>query len=78
MRDRNPNAGKFRLPPGYKDLGWQVDTSNPRRAQCKENGHSIATGEVGEIDNSLYLNRGTDIIRICHVCKIVDHTDMSD
>ena len=31
-----------------------------------------------EYDNSLYCNRGTDIIYICHQCHMFWHVDMSD
>jgi len=26
--ERNPNANKFKLPDGYKDLGWQRHSGN--------------------------------------------------
>lgn len=75
----NPNAGKFTLPEGYTDLGWQISPNNPAWHKCwKELGHSQKTGERTEFDNSLFLNRCTDMVTICHACKIVHHTDMSD
>lgn len=77
---RNPNAGKFVKPEGYKDLGWQVGISNVDFLKCFTAGHMDMRSEyaVKEFDNSLFLHRCTDVVRICHTCKHVWHTDMSD
>jgi len=81
QKQRNPNAGKFVLPAGYKDLGWQKNSRNSEEVkQCCEQGHNSRTAEVRqrEFDNSLYQFRCTDVVTICDACKIVWHTDMSD
>jgi len=70
---RNPNAGKFHLPAGYTDIGWQVLPSRPEKVACRDAGHKTRL-----IDNSPYLNRGTDYITICDECRYIHHTDMSD
>ena len=72
-RDRNPNGGKFSLPKGYADLGWQLSLGNENTKRCKDLGHKRRT-----FDNSLYLYRRTDVIYICDECKNVHHVDMSD
>lgn len=77
-RQPNPNAGKFRLPEGYKDIGWQVGLDNVDKRICHQSGHTMRDGQITEFDNSLFLNRCTDVVTLCSVCKIVDHTDMSD
>lgn len=80
-RLRNPNAGKWKLPDGYKDLGWQKHPGNNEEVkQCCEKGHNNLMNETHqmEFDNSLFLNRCTDVVRICDECKIVWHIDMSD
>ena len=74
----NPNANKFILPEGYRDIGWQVNLNNPDKKKCYELGHTMKEGEIREFDNSLFKWRCTDVIRICDICKIVDHNDMSD
>lgn len=74
----NPNAGKFKLPESYKDIGWQMTPNNPDFKSCHQAGHTQRTGELTEFDNSMFLNRCTDIITSCSVCKHVWHTDMSD
>lgn len=74
----NPNANKFKIPEGFRDIGWQLTLSNPDFAQCLASGHTQKSGQITEFDNSLFLNRCTDVIRICSECKIVSHTDMSD
>lgn len=66
---RNPNGNKFTLPPGYKDLGWQL-INDPAVSACSEAGHKRRY-----FDNSLYLCRGSDRITICDECKYVYHTD---
>ncbi len=73
-RERNPNAGKFVAPDGYKDLGWQ-----------KHRGNSIEIHDAlymgykpRQFDNSTYLNRCTDVIYIIDEAKIFWHIDMSD
>lgn len=78
--ERNPDAGKFQLPKGYKDLGWQVTRANEQLNQCCEKGHNDRRNEKHwrEFDNSLYKFRCTDVVTICDECKIVFHTDMSD
>jgi len=74
MRERNPNYNKFKLPEGYKDLGWQLHSGNSEEVKrCCENKH-----KTWEFDNSLFRCRCTDVITICDVCKTVRHTDMSD
>ena len=50
----------------YEDKGWLNSGIKP----CN---HKKDT-----IDNSLYENRATDIIYICHECKASWHVDMSD
>ena len=78
---KNPNSGKFILPQGYKDLGWQRYSGNCIEiANCVSLGHHNFRNENHwrEFDNSLYLQRCTDVIKICDTCKIVWHTDMSD
>jgi len=75
---KNPQYNKFILPKGYRDIGWQVDINNFYKKKCVDNGHSIQNGQLTEFDNSLYLWRCTDIITSCCICKIVNHTDMSD
>ena len=77
-KPKNPNYNKFVLPEGYKDIGWQVGIENEYKKKCHESGHTIKEGQIREIDNSLFLWRCTDVVRICDICKIVDHTDMSD
>jgi hypothetical protein len=61
------------MPAGYRDIGWQVGLENPDKKKCYEAKHQLR-----EFDNSLYLYRCTDVVKICDICKIVDHTDMSD
>lgn len=76
MRTRNPNAGRFQLPEGYEDLGWQLydrHPSWPKVQSCMHAGHKRR-----EFDNSTYKYRCTDVITICDECKHVFHTDMSD
>ncbi len=78
---RNPNAGKFQLPEGYRDLGWQLYSGNSEEvANCIKLGHNDMKTEKHwrEFDNSLYLSRCTDVVTICDECKTVRHTDMSD
>jgi len=77
---RNPNAGKFNIPTGYKDLGWQLTEKNAEFNECLKKGHNDRRKEMhwGEFDNSTYLCRGTDVITICDECKLIWHTDMSD
>jgi len=73
---RNPQHGTFILPEGYKDLGWQLHKGNSKEiANCVELGHH---DHWREFDNSLYLHRCTNIVKICDECKIVWHIDMSD
>ena len=69
---RNPQGGKWVLPAGYEDLGWQY-AGREKIAACREAGH-VRT----RFDNSLYMNRGTDMIYICATCKNVHHVDSSD
>lgn len=75
---KNPNADKFVLPDGYRDIGWQVGPTNADKKRCHDAGHNMKDGQITEFDNSLFLMRCTDVIRLCSVCKIADHTDMSD
>lgn len=71
---KNPNANKFVKPSGYKDLGWQR-----HRRECKEIDDALNKGfKIREFDNSLYLNRCTDVIYIIDEAKIFWHVDMSD
>lgn len=71
---RNPNYNKFILPDGYRDIGWQLTLEgSPDFAKCIKSKH-----RAREFDNSLFINRCTDVIRICDECKIISHTDMSD
>ncbi len=70
---RNPNAGTWRLPAGYRDLGWQLRSDNPELATCRAAGHTRQ-----EFDNSLYRFRCTDVVSTCDECKTAHHTDMSD
>jgi len=75
---QNPQAGRFSLPEGYKDLGvrnsWNSEVSE--FSACVAAGHNHRGWR--EFDNSLYQNRGTDVVTICDTCKVVWHTDMSD
>lgn len=65
---------KFKIPEDYKDLGWQLHPGNSEEIKkCSELKHQIR-----KIDNSMFTNRGTDIIYICDECKILWHIDMSD
>ena len=77
-KPRNPNANKFVLPAGYRDIGWQVNLDNPDKKKCHEAGHTMKDGQITEFDNSLFMWRCTDVVLLCSVCKIADHTDMSD
>ena len=70
---RNPNAGIWRLPAGYADLGWQLPPDDVALCACREAGH-----KRHEVDNSLYRYRCTDVVSTCDECKNVYHTDMSD
>jgi len=79
--EKNPNASKFKLPDGYKDLGWQLYSGNCQEiANCVKLGHNDHRTDPHwrEFDNSLYRYRRTDNITICDECKIVWHIDMSD
>ena len=72
--EKNPNAGKFVLPDGYTDLGYQVSSrNNTTVAACRAAEHITR-----EFDNSLYRYRCTDVITLCDECKTIRHTDMSD
>jgi len=72
--ERNPNANKFKLLEGYRDLGWQLHSGNCKEIkECHEKGHKRR-----EFDNSLYRYRCTDVVYICDECKIIWHIDMSD
>lgn len=73
MSERNPNAGQWRLPAGYTDLGWQLPSNMPELVACRDAGHKRR-----EFDNSLYRFRCTDVVSTCDECKNVTHTDMSD
>lgn len=74
MLQKNPNAGKFVLPDGYTDLGWQR-----HKGECEEIAEALKNGfKIEEFDNSLYKHRCTDVIKIIHEAKIVWHIDMSD
>ena len=74
--ESNPDAGKFRLPEGYEDLGWQMHHQHPNWP----NVHACldAKHKRREFDNSTYKFRCTNVITICDECKQVFHTDMSD
>lgn len=50
----------------YKDMGWL------------NSGVKACSHDKEDVDNSLYLWRGTDMIYICHECKAFWHVDMSD
>jgi hypothetical protein len=69
---RNPQAGKWKLPAGYEDLGWQ-DAGREKIVACREAGH-VRT----RYENGLYMNRGTDTIYTCDICKNAHHVDSSD
>ena len=71
--NRNPSHNKFIKPKGYKDLGWQLEPDQPDWAACRKAGHKTRS-----FDNSMFQNRGTDVITICDKCKYVFHTDSSD
>ena len=78
---KNPKAGTWVLPAGYRDLGWQRNYVNCEEiANCVILGHNNHRNDNHwrEFDNSVYLYRCTDVIKICDVCKIVWHIDMSD
>lgn len=71
--NRNPNAGKFVLPEGFKDIGWQLRGNEPELVECRSKSH-----KTREFDNSQFQYRCTDVVTICDECKYVYHTDMSD
>lgn len=72
--ERNPNAGKFVPPDGYKDLGWQR-----HKGECREIADALYMGyKTRQFDNSTYLYRCTDVIYIIDEAKIYWHIDMSD
>lgn len=71
---RNPNANKFVLPQGYKDLGWQLHSGNSEIVKEIYDNNL----KVREFDNSLYMYRCTDVVKICDEKKVVWHIDMSD
>ena len=74
ITQRNPNHGKFQVPPGYKDLGWQITVNNNEDyRKCHEQKHKLR-----EFDNSLYMFRGTEHIYTCDECKHYFHIDSSD
>ena len=71
---RNPNYGQFKIQDGYTDIGWQLTIEkSPELKKCIDAKHTVR-----EYDNSMFEYRCTDIIRICDICKIISHTDMSD
>ena len=79
--ERNPNYNKFQLPKGYRDLGWQRHSGEcDEIANCVKLGHNKRKNKDHwrEFDNSLYMHRCTDVIKICDACKIIWHIDMSD
>ncbi len=72
--ERNPQRGTLQLPPGYRDLGWQLHSGNCEEVRlCREAGH-----KTREFDNSIYLFHGDDHIVICDECKTIYHIDSSD
>lgn len=71
----NPDYKKFKAPDGYKDIGWQLTLENSPQ-EFKD--HYAQKHQSREFDNSMYMNRCTDVIRICDTCKMYWHTDMSD
>lgn len=57
---QNPQADTFKLPEGYKDLGWQLHSGNSVEVKtCREAKH-----KTKEFDNSTHLNRCTNVIII--------------
>lgn len=75
--EKNPKYNTFKLPDGYRDLGWQLHPGNsPEVKNCCDLRHN--NQHWREFDNSLYIHRCTNVITICDACKIVWHTDMSD
>ncbi len=77
-REPNPNAGAFRLPDGYRDIGWLNAGDPPEYKACLAADHHKAPGIWTRFDNSLYRYRGTDEVTTCSACKIAWHTDSSD
>ena len=73
-KQKNPKAGKWQLPTDYKDLGWQLHSGNSEILK-KIFDEKIP---VREFDNSLYMHRCTDVVKICDELKVVWHIDMSD
>jgi hypothetical protein len=70
----NPNHNTYLKPLGYTDLGWQLYSGNSEEVKkCHDLRHKRK-----EFDNSLYLNRCTEVIYICDECKNIYHIDMSD
>ena len=84
---RNPNhQPNFKIP-GYKNLGWLNNWKRKPREQnkicgyenqpeyenCRKLGH-----RTREINNSLFLYRGTENVVICDECKIYYFYDCSD
>ena len=71
---RNPKHGQFKTPEGYTDMGFINGGEKPEVKKCQ----SALRHRLEEFDNSLYMYRCTDVINICHECKIFWHVDMSD
>lgn len=69
----NPNYKRFKIPEGFRDIGWQITLDNQDFKKCFDLKHNRR-----EFDNSMHLYRCTDVITICDECKFVFHTDMSD
>lgn len=72
-RQTNPDYVYRFSVPGYTDLGWQLNRDNPALVRCEELEHKRRRH-----DNSLYINRATDVIYICDECKNFHHVDSSD
>jgi len=74
---RNLQSGTWQLPEGYKDLGWQLNKDSSKEiANCIKLVH--CNDGWREFDNSYYLLRCTDVVKICDKCRILWHIDMSD
>jgi hypothetical protein len=92
IRAKNPHHQKNFQIEGYEDLGWQngwkpmflIDEDNKTtfsgqyEGQDKYNICRIKGHKTREVDNSISLNRGTNNIVICDICKHFSHYDCSD
>lgn len=75
---RNPNhVDRFAIL-GYTDLGWANGWGWNEKEPEAVTTCQAAKHRKREVDNALYLFRGTDTIYICDECKTFFHVDSSD